>query len=253
MTLLRAISLAFSLLLGVASMWLLLSELSRPGIAVLPTTQQMAKSASDRRPDALRAARFGVLRGDLWAEAAFTYADLEWADAVHANPGDLEGARSSSTSAVTLAPVNAPVWLLLADLSLRSGWQAPNPIEALKMSYYTAPHADWLAPLRLRVAARANVADDPELERLFQGDLESILTYRPSLRPAFVDAYGQASAEGKHIMESAAEEVDPPFALTLRGTVLNNDSAARNSMGRACRFATSQHPYRSRQCRWRSR
>ena len=70
----------FATLLGVLSLWLLLSELSRSGIERLPTDQVSAAMAAKQRSAATFAASIGIIRGDLWAESAFTYSDLLWGD-----------------------------------------------------------------------------------------------------------------------------------------------------------------------------
>ena len=58
----------FAILLGALSIWLLLSELSRPGIERLPTDQVSAATAAKQRSAAAFAASIGIIRGDLWAE-----------------------------------------------------------------------------------------------------------------------------------------------------------------------------------------
>jgi hypothetical protein len=55
-----------------------LAELSSPGIRELPTSPGEYGSPAPRR--GFLGSRVAVVRGDLWAEAAFTYANLEWPD-----------------------------------------------------------------------------------------------------------------------------------------------------------------------------
>jgi len=71
---------AFALVLGLQCIWLLLAELSRPNLTRLPTDAQAAAAAVKQRSNATWAASIGSIRGDLWAESAFTYADLLWTD-----------------------------------------------------------------------------------------------------------------------------------------------------------------------------
>ena len=132
----------YGLLLGAASLWILLAEFSSPGIRGLPTSPGEAAVAAQHRGEALWAARAAVVRGDLWAEAAFTYANLEWLDFAQPLGEALDQARATATRAVSLMPGNSGVWLMLADLSSRYRWQTPSPTECLKMSYYTGPHED---------------------------------------------------------------------------------------------------------------
>lgn len=212
----RRVVLLYGVVLGVVSLWIVLAELSRSGVTALPASRELAATAASHRSDALWAARVGLVRGDLWAESAFTYANMEWADNANPETRVFEQANASATRALSLMPGNSAVWLLLADLASRYGWQTPNPIETIKMSYYTGPHEEALEPLRLVVSARLNVSVDPELERLFQRDIETILTSRPGLKPAVLSAYAQATPQGRHIIEDTAGRVDPTFAQALR-------------------------------------
>jgi hypothetical protein len=152
---------------------ILLAEFSSPGIRGLPTSPAEAAVAAQHRGGALWAARVGVVRGDLWAEAAFTYANLEWLDSAQPLGEALDQARATATRAVSLKPGNSDVWLMLADLSSRFRWQTPSPTECLKMSYYTGPHEEALIPLRLMVAARLDPSADAVLADLFRRELES--------------------------------------------------------------------------------
>jgi hypothetical protein len=211
----RAVS-VYGFLLGAASLWILLAELSRPGVTILPTTRELAATAAAHRSDAMWAARIGVIRGELWAEAAFTYANLAWADNASAQTTVLQQANATATRAINLAPGNSAVWLLLAELASRYGQKTPNPIETVKMSYYTGPREDALEPLRLGLSAQLNVSADPELERLFRSDIETILTSRPGLKPAVLSAYALATPQARQIIDDTAGRVDPAFAQTLR-------------------------------------
>ena len=111
----RLATLLFAMLLGVQCVWLLLAELSRPAIYGLPTDAAAADAARNKRSSASWAARFGAIRGELWAESAFTYADLMWGDA--GGSTNLVQARSSIDHALTNAPHRSSAWLLLAGLA----------------------------------------------------------------------------------------------------------------------------------------
>jgi hypothetical protein len=211
----RLILAFYSLVLGITAIWLLCTELLRPDVTALPTNQQSAAVAAGQRIEALWAARFGALRGELWSDLAFTYANLDWTDRATVTAPVLDQAKTSATRATRLTPANPAVWLLLADLASRFGWQSPNPTESLKMSYYTGPYEDSLIPLRLATAARLDVSADPELEPLFQREVESILTYHPELKLAIISAYQQATAPSRHSIEEAAKRLDPAFAQNL--------------------------------------
>ena len=211
--------LIFGFFLATTSLWILGSELSGARITTLPTSPEVATVAAQRRVQALRAALFGGLRGDLWSQLAYTYASLMWSDPKKADDA-LDEARHSATRALTLGPVNASVWLFLADLGIRYGKKDPNPLECLKMSYYTGAHEESSVALRLAVVSRVDLSVDPELERLFRREVENVLSYRPSLRPAIVAAYAQASPQARQAIETTARDVDPSFAKALASASL---------------------------------
>jgi hypothetical protein len=206
----------YALVLGAASLWIQLAELSSPGIRALPMSPGEAAVAAEHRGEALWAARAAVVRGDLWAEAAFTYANLEWLDSAQPLGEALDQARATAMRAVTLMPGNSGVWLMLADLSSRYRWETPSPTECLKMSYYTGPHEEALIPLRLMVAARFDPSADAVLADLFRRELETAIMDRTALRPAVVAAYQQATSQAQHLIEDVATHTDPAFSQTLR-------------------------------------
>jgi hypothetical protein len=197
------------------SIWILSAQVIRSGVTALPVTSEAAIAATKLQGRALQAARIGVLRGELWSELAYTYAALEWTKAP-TPAGSPDGARRGAEAAVKLKPVNPAVWLFLADLAIRYQWTDPNPVESLKMSYYTGAHEDDLIPQRLLVASRFDTSADPELDRLFRRDIEYVLSYRPNLKSAISGAYGQASAQAQQAIQSEANDIDPAFAKTLQ-------------------------------------
>src|SRR6516164_2719898 len=134
---LRIATSLFAMLLGVHCVWLLLAEFSRPGIDQLPTDVASAAAAQNERISARRAALIGAIRGDLWAESAFTYADLMWGDGK--GGANLVQARSSLDYALAYAPHKSSAWLLLAGLAARYRVLGIDAKQALKMSYYTGP------------------------------------------------------------------------------------------------------------------
>jgi len=83
------------------------------------------------------------------------------------------------------------------------------------MAYYSGPHEGLLIPLRLTMSARLDDATDPEFERLFRSDVETVLTSRPSLRPALVSAYGQGTPSARHLIQDVASQIDSAFAQGL--------------------------------------
>ena len=212
----RLATLAFALLLGVQCIWLLLAELSRPNLIRLPTEAQAAAAAVEQRSDAAWAAWIGSIRGDLWAESAFTYADLLWTgpDTDPDQTKSLEQARARLDRALDDAPHQAGAWLLLAGLASRYRWPNLNATEALKMSYYTGPSEETLMPLRLSVATRSQAVGDTEVQEFVRRDLRLLLSRQP--KSAVAEAYAGASPAGKRLIEGAVGESDPSSLGLLR-------------------------------------
>ena len=129
---------------------------------------------------------------------------------------DLERGVASSPTALVYAPFRSEVWLLLAEMAKDYKLQVPSAAIALTMSYYTAPYNQALTPLRLSVATRGTAVRDAELRQLVEQDLQIILASKPNQQPAVVAAYATASPEGKHLIESVAQEADPSFLIRLQ-------------------------------------
>jgi hypothetical protein len=203
----------YGVILGAVSLWLLLAEFSRTNVRTLPLNPELAAQAAGQRNAAVWAARAGYVRGDLRAEAAFTFAELQWSASAPAQL--LDEAKANATHALSLSPANYSVWLLLTDLASRYGWETPNPVETLKMAYYSGPHEAALFPIRLLAAARLDNSTDPELEHLIRGDVESALMSRAKLTPAVLSAYKQGTPQAQHLIQSVASQIDPAFAQGL--------------------------------------
>src|SRR5665811_989993 len=89
-----------------------------------------------------RAASFGFIRGDLWAEYALTYLSLSWSDerdsaSTQASPTIVEQAYGVADRALAFAPHDARIWLVLASIDSRLDWLNHKAVAALRMSYYT--------------------------------------------------------------------------------------------------------------------
>ena len=166
----------FAMLLGVQCVWLLLAELSRPGISRLPTETASAAAARNERVNASWAARIGTIRGDLWAESAFTYADLLWSDG--RGGADLVQANSSVNYALTAAPHQSSVWLLLAALASRYQLPGIDVKEAVRMSYYTGPSELELMPLRLWTAVHSDAFSDIELRDSISREVRLLFSHQ---------------------------------------------------------------------------
>ena len=214
----RLATLAFALLLGLQCIWLLLAEFSRPNLNGLPADAQAAAAAVKQRNDATWAAWIGTIRGDLWAESAYTYANLLWTHpATDADQTQsLERARASLYHALDDAPHQAGAWLLLAGLASRYRWPNLNATEVLKMSYYTGPSDEALMPLRLRVAAASEAVGDTEVQEFVRRDLRLLWTRQR--KSAVAEAYDGASPAGKRVIEGAVQEIDPSGLGSLRSS-----------------------------------
>jgi hypothetical protein len=214
----RLAVLLFGVLLGAQCVWLLLAELSRTGIDSLPRNPTTATAAATQRDPALWAARIGGIRGDLWAQSAFTYADLLFdqssAAPTNANLASTAAeARGSIDHALNNAPHQSSVWLLFAGIALRHQLPNANATEALKMAYYTAPSEQTLMPLRLQIATRADRFDDIQIREFISRELRLLL--RQNQRTAIADAYNTASSAGRRLIEQTVADSDPAFANSL--------------------------------------
>jgi hypothetical protein len=211
----RLVTLVLAIILGAQCIWLLLADLTRPGVNRLPTDPQSAALVAKLRNDATWAAWIGAIRGDLWAESAYTYSDLLWASSSNESEQTeaLDQVQVRLDRALRYAPHQSSTWLLLAGLASRYHWSKPDPTEALKMSYYTGPSEPRLMPLRLLVTAQLDEIKDSELQLLARRDLRLLVTHQG--KPAVVQAFQSATPAGKQFIEQAVKEIDQTFAQSL--------------------------------------
>lgn len=98
----------FGIALGRSGLRMLLPRLPRPKTASLPFGHNGTEAAAARPTRAVPAAETGVIRGDLWAEAAFTGARFMGTDRStspdRANCGRFARARANAETAFELAP-----------------------------------------------------------------------------------------------------------------------------------------------------
>jgi hypothetical protein len=210
----RIVTLLFVALLGLQSIWITLAELSRGGVDRLPTNFSAATTAAGWRARAARAAEIGAIRGELWAQSAFTYADLLFDENDADVAQKLTRARAHLEHALTDAPAQPGAWLFRAGLALRYPSLGFNIVESLKMSYYTGPSEQDLIPLRLRLTAVSNAIGDVEIGQLLRRDLRLLLARKQ--QSAIADAYNAASPPGKRFIEQALGEIDRAAAEALR-------------------------------------
>jgi hypothetical protein len=217
----RTVMVLFAGVSGLLALWILAAQLSDISVYKLPSTPNAAAVAKIHRRDAALAANLGVIRGDLWAQSAFTYADLFWENSgissVNSSSDNVAGvARPSIEKALSYAPHRSDVWLLLTALSSRLNWPNLDPASALKTAFYTGPSETSLIPLRLLVAARSTALNDPDVQQFVRRDIRLILLRMPALKPAIQVAYHEANSANKRIIESAINELDPAFVQQLR-------------------------------------
>lgn len=213
----RIATLVFAIVLGAQCVWLLLAEFSRPGVNSMPTDSLSAALAAKHRNDATWAAGIGALRGDLWADSAYTYSDLLWSNSSNSfeNTPSLALVRGRLDRAIRYSPDQPGAWLLLAGMASRYRWSKPEPAEALKMSYYTGPSELRLMPLRLLVTVQLDELNDSELQLLARRDIRLLFAHQG--KPAVIQAYQSATPAGKHFIERAIGDIDPTFVEPLRG------------------------------------
>jgi hypothetical protein len=199
-----------AVLLAIQSLWLIFPELARPGIDQLPTSATAAAAAAKHHGAAVWAASVAGIRGDLWAEAAFTEASLLWRDkqaTADKNVAEtIRATRATTERALRDAPHRSDAWLLLAGLLSRFG-SAAEATEPLRMSYYTGPSDQGLMPLRLSVAIQAESFDDPEMRQLVSRDIGLLLSQEQSLKLA--EIYNAASQSAKSFMQEVIRDIDP--------------------------------------------
>jgi hypothetical protein len=200
------------------SAWLLVPEFFGAGIEHLPIDKAAAAAAADKRAIAAFAASVGDVRGDLSAQSAYTFADLWWSGpGATVSEKTLEQARASVDRALDESPHRSDVWLLLAALAQRYGLKGIDPVQALKMSYYTGPSERDLIPLRIAIAAQSDFVSDVEMREFVSRDLRLLATEKQN--SAIAAAYGTASSGGKHFIEQTLAEISPPTLQWLRSAI----------------------------------
>ena len=211
----RSVILAFAAILLLHSIWLLLAQTSKPSLDELPTDLRSADAAAAENGGAMWAASIGVVRGDLWAVAAFTDAHLLWGEST--NPPTqqvIDQAQRVLDRTIRYAPHRASAWLLLAALSVRYRWTRPTPAEALRMSYYTGPNELPLVPLRLLLTGAASPAEDLELQDFVNRDLRLLLARQD--KTAILQAYQRAIPAWQSFMAQSLRQMDPGFTDSLK-------------------------------------
>jgi hypothetical protein len=204
----------FAVVLGLQAAWLLSAELIRVPLPFFPSDKTEIEYMSAHRDRAATAAWIGWLRGDLWADYAFT------ADSRLLNDAGARAANDQtelmSERALARAPYDSRLWLLLSAINVESGWKNDKTLAQLKMSYYTAPNDTRLIPLRIPIALQSQAIGDEEMQGLVAHEIRSLIQHKPELKPIIAMAYRGASSAGRHFIEEKLAELDRKFLIELQ-------------------------------------
>src|SRR6202163_483172 len=116
-TWLRVALALFGVFLSAQAAWILLAERYRLNHIRLPVDGKTAMIAFTGQDRIKQAASLAVVRGDLWAESAFTYGSQLWIDrAIVLDAGDQLNteAPKTFTRALRYSPHRGDVWLMFA-------------------------------------------------------------------------------------------------------------------------------------------
>ncbi len=219
LTLFRGALFLFALLLACQAIWILTAEVSLPSLPDFPSSSQAASAAAADRNGAARAARFGFIRGDLWAKYALTYLSLVQADEANndaQNSETIQQARQVADRALALAPYDARIWLVLAGIDTRFNWLNHKPGAPLRMSYYTGANKTELIPLRLLLAFKSQALVEEDIQQLVRHDIRIVVTHKPELEPAVIAAYRNALPSNRQFLEDTLQEIDPALLARIR-------------------------------------
>jgi len=216
---LRVIAVSFACLLGSLATWILLAEVVRPAGIKYTNDTRSAASMYERRETAMNAAQIGLVRGDLWSEAAFAYGDVLLAQDMNTSKVDstlLEQTRAVTELAITYAPHDSRLWLLLAANYFRFDWLNEKASASLRMSYYTGPNTLAVLPKRLLLATQSHALQDTDFQELVRHDIQIAVARKSEFIPAMVAAYNNASASGRQFIEKTLGGLDPSMLVSIR-------------------------------------
>lgn len=205
----RIFALGFAFVLACQATWILTAETTRPFGLNFSSDPNTASEIARSRNAARQAASFGFLRGDLWAEYSFTYLNLCLSDAEGSGQqthDSIEQAQEVARRALSLAPYDARVWLVLACIN--SLTKELSQTQVLQMAYFTGASEIKLIPLRLRLAVSNNAIADRDFQQLVGHDIR-IVSRNPKLAPSVLAAYGKALPIGQEFIDKTLQDVDP--------------------------------------------
>jgi hypothetical protein len=206
--------LAFAGLLGALAIWQLAAELARPSGVKFTTDAQAAASIYKLRSAAATAARIGIVRGDLWSQAAFAFGDKLLSDELQKSDNGATLLNQNEMAAVTnravlYAPYDARLWLLLAASYMKLGLPGERAAGALRMSYYTGSDRTELIPARLLLALRSEALHDAEFQELVRHDIRLALAQKSKFASAIFWAHNNAPPFGREFIEKTLVALDP--------------------------------------------
>lgn len=209
----------FALILCLSGIWVLVPSVISPGHIDLPLTREAASGLKAAKPRALIAAEAAAIRGDLWAQSAFTDSGLVWLDpadaAKPASAAAVESARARVMRALSLAPIDGKGWLYAAELPPAIGQPQSNMTALLSMSYMTLPNDLSLVGSRLALAASTEALSDPDIQDFVKLDLRRVLFQHPEKKPEILAAFAKAGPQNKVLLKNLANDIDSTFAASL--------------------------------------
>ena len=210
---LRTAIFTFAMVLGLQAAWILATELSRRATIIDPASVEEGTGDSPYQIAASRAARFGLVRGDLWAESALSFVNLSptgFSSTVDLSRSEIvENVRTKATQALRYSPHDARIWLVLATLDSQLSARDSRVAASLRMSYYTGANEIELIPLRLLVLARSDALTNDDLKQLVYHDIRNVITRAPQLKYTIITAYREASPVGRQLLNQILAELDP--------------------------------------------
>jgi hypothetical protein len=135
--------------------------------------------------DAFTRARLTVSLAAL--EAAIKGNDVTLIDAAEKNA--LEIARRR----LICNPLDGNAWLRYAMIDVQASGPAPEAIDALRQSYWSAPNESWVMEARLPFATRLYLAGAPGFDSEYLDDLRRFATYPPANQVA--ETYAQTAPQ----------------------------------------------------------
>jgi len=118
--------------------------------------------------------------------------------------------------ALTRAPHDSRLWLLLAANYFRFDWLNEKAAASLRMSYYTGSNLMTVVPQRLAMAIQSHALQDEDFQELVRHDILITVSNKSELMSALVAAYNNAPLSGRQFIEKTLAEFDPSVLALVR-------------------------------------